>query len=120
MNLLQVIPKEVPATREGLLWAFISVLIIGFGWLALWVRKMHNEAIKTHKEFLERSETHKNQVIEVVKTNSQAFFEMKGAIEMNTIVTKNAAEAGERSAQRLDDTMRNLNENILKSGNQRK
>lgn len=107
-------------TLESALVVGISALAGVIVWLALWLRKMHNEAMKSHKEYVERSEANKNQVISVVEKNTEGFFEMKEAINTNTIVTKNAAEAGERSAQRLDDTMRNLNENILKSGNQRR
>jgi hypothetical protein len=119
MILLQIVPKEIPSTKEGVLWIVISVLIGGIVWLALWVRKMHNETVKYLKENSDRQENDKRQMVGVVEKNTEAFFQMKGAIDANTMVTKGAAESGERSAERLDNTMRNLNENILKNGNKR-
>lgn len=118
-TILQIMPKEIPSTKEGILWVVIMALIGGFVWLARWNRRMHNDSIKFHKEAIERSEENKHMIAGLVQKNTEAFFQMKGSIDTNTMVTKNAAESGERSAQRLDDTMRNLNDNILKSGNKR-
>lgn len=76
-------------------------------WLALYIRKLHNAAMKSHED-------NKSTLLKMVEKNTEAFVKMEGAITVNTTATKSAAETGERSAQRMEGTLKSLNENILR------
>jgi methyl-accepting chemotaxis protein len=91
-------------TNETLLITGISALsgvIVG---LALYVRKLHNQSLKTMKETQEV-------ILKVVEKNTDAYHEMKTSIMMNTEATKNGAEtmrgAVDRLTNQLDKPSRN-------------
>jgi methyl-accepting chemotaxis protein len=77
--------------------------------LALYIRKMHNTQIK-------RADEDRKELLTVIKENTQVNADMRAAIQTNTIATTNAAEQTSRSMDRLNNTVENLNRDVLKKG----
>lgn len=92
-------------TTEAYLITGISVLASGIVWLALYIRKMHNERVKDMKET-------KDMLLKVVDKNTEAYFGMKASIEMNTMATKNGAEEMRGATDRLSNAVDNLNRDM--------
>lgn len=91
-------------TSEAYLISGISAMGLAIVWLALYIRKMHNERIKAMKET-------QDVILKVVEKNTDAYHEMKTSIIMNTEATKNGAEtmrgAVDRLTNQLDKPSRN-------------
>lgn len=92
-------------TTEAYLITGISVLSSGIVWLALYIRKMHNERVKDMKET-------KDMLLKVLDKNTEAYFGMKASIEMNTMATKNGAEEMRGATDRLSNAVDNLNRDM--------
>jgi hypothetical protein len=92
-------------TSEAYLISGISALGIVIVWLALYIRKMHNERIKEGKET-------KELLIKIVEKNTEAYHGMKASIEMNTVATKNGAEQMRGATDRLSNAVDNLNRDL--------
>jgi hypothetical protein len=112
MKLLQVIPKELPASTEAVLWAFVTLLIGGIIFLVLYIRKMHNERLRYGRETQEIILKTQDVLLKVVDKNTEAYHGMKASIELNTVATKNGAEQMRGATDRLTTAVDNLNRDM--------
>jgi hypothetical protein len=99
-------------TNEAYLITAISVMSGAIVWLALYIRKMHNERVKDMKET-------KDVLLKVVDKNTEAYFGMKASIDMNTIATKNGAEEMRGATDRLSTAVDNLNRDMRNNKSER-
>jgi hypothetical protein len=106
---MMLLQQQLTLTKEGMYITAISALVSVIVFLAIWIRKMYNHAIK-------RSEEDKKELLSVIKENTQINSEMKAAIQMNTLASTNGAEQTSRSMDRLSDAVENLNRDVLKRG----
>jgi hypothetical protein len=95
-------------TLEAALITGISTLALVVIWLALWLRKMHNESIKEGKETKDMMLKTQEVLIKVVEKNTEGFHSMKSSIELNTVATTNGAEQMRGATDRLSQAVHDL------------
>lgn len=104
MDLLQ---QNISMSKDAMFISAISALVTTIVFLALWIKKMYNNALK-------KVEEHNEKLLDVIKENTQVNTEMKAAIQANTLATTNGAEQTSRSMDRFNNTVENLNREVLR------
>lgn len=97
--------KETPQIITMLTGA-LTVLGAVIVWLALYIRKLHNQAMKT-------GEANRDIILKVVEKTTEVMADVNATIHNNTVATTNGAEQTTRAMDRLGGVVNDLHKTIL-------